>query len=486
MAAGSNPPEPIQPGEILLHVGPHKTGTSSVQSAFHLARAELARHGMWYAGPNRHPVRAAQAAIAAGSPGARPIRPWRNLLRDIARHPTERVVLSSEWFADASPEAARRIVAELGAERVQVVVTLRSLARLLPSQWQQYVQAGRAMAYEPWLREVLAEPPALAAAGFWHRHRHDQLIARWASIVGPGRVTAIVVDGRHHDAVLRAFEDVTGLPPGTLVAEEARVNRSLTLPEVELIRRLNERIRTEIVPPEGLDPTVRLNLVLFGAAAGLRGRSPEPDEPRPETPAWAETRAVALGREITAGIRSSGIRVIGDLAALTSDGGERSSSPATLDAIAWPAITAAAASGILVAAGLARHDAGGGRTDVLSTARLRAALVGRLRGWPLVVLDSVGRRAAEPADQPTESRGATAEGFVDAFDASVHRGATVLLEVIRATGLTRPPRGPAFVRRAILAERRRRTGETLELARWSTPALGRLLAGRIVRRIALR
>ena len=50
------------------------------------------------------------------------------------------MVLSSEFFADASPEAIRRVVGELDPAKVQVVVTLRPLARIIPSQWQQCVQ----------------------------------------------------------------------------------------------------------------------------------------------------------------------------------------------------------------------------------------------------------------------------------------------------------------------------------------------------------
>ena len=50
--------------------------------------------------------------------------------------------LSSEFFAEADDATARRVIADLGGARVHVVVTLRSLTRILPSQWQQYLQNG--------------------------------------------------------------------------------------------------------------------------------------------------------------------------------------------------------------------------------------------------------------------------------------------------------------------------------------------------------
>src|SRR5207247_5288675 len=48
-------------GARLLHIGPHKTGTTAIQGAFHLARGQLAAHGVVDAGADRAPVRATLA-----------------------------------------------------------------------------------------------------------------------------------------------------------------------------------------------------------------------------------------------------------------------------------------------------------------------------------------------------------------------------------------------------------------------------------------
>lgn len=527
-------PVVLPAGTRLLHVGPHKTGTSSVQSAFHLARATLAAQGVRYAGPNRHPVRAAQAAIARDQAGerrgadlARPIRPWRNLLRDIERTPEARVVISSEWFADATPEAARRIVAELGPSRTHVVVTLRPLTRILPSQWQQYVQAGSSTPYERWLASVLGEPPDPAAAAFWHRHRHDALIARWAAVVGPGAVTAIIADDRDHDAVLRVFERLTGLRPGTLVAEDSRINRSLTLPETELVRTINQAL-----PPGLLDPVVRLNLVLYGASAALRARTPRPGEARIETPGWAHERARAVGREIAAGIATTGVAVVGDLADLAGEAGSGPSpEPQWPDAAGWADMAAVAAVGVLRASGNARTgDANPEATVAISTPRLAEVLAGRVVGHALAPLAWVVDRGARTARRQVTASGApdrrplaaAERATIEALDAAVRTeridpgtratvldaaeqamrergpavggddgpgagpriGAAAVLGVVRAAGLVARQPGLAVLRAPILAQRRRTTGETLELARLSTATLGGLLARRLVARLA--
>ncbi|HXG26892.1 MAG TPA: hypothetical protein VNL94_08600, partial [Candidatus Binatia bacterium] len=319
-------------GSRILHIGPHKTGTTSVQSAFHLARAAAAAQGVHYAGSERHSVVAVQAAIEPGRARPAALRRWGRLVGEIERSTAERVVLSSEWFADAGPEAIRRIVADVGSERVRVVVTVRSLERVLPSQWQQYVAAGLEAGYEPWLRSIFQGDGTSTSPTFWHRHRHDRLIERWASVVGAENVTAIVVDDADHGAVLRAFEGLTGLRTGTLVAERDRANRSLTLPEAEVVRAFNVELNREIEAHN-----VRLNLGLYGATAALRARTPDAAEPRIETPAWALERAAEVAREIVAGIRAAGVEVVGDLESLAFDPparAEAASDAADTDALA--------------------------------------------------------------------------------------------------------------------------------------------------------
>ena len=299
----------------LLHIGPHKTGTTTVQAAFHQNRGRLAELGVHYAGARAHPMTAAMGAssnrrVPSNNADAGRLA-WESLLEEVHGVKTESVVLSSEFFCEADDEHARAIVDALDADLVHVVITLRPLVNMISSQWQQYIQNRAATSYDAWLTGILSTPPSTTTPSFWQRHRHDELVRRWAGVVGPERVTVIVLDEQDHGMLLRSFEDLLGIPHGTLVAHNVHANRSLTLAEVELMRVFNRRYAAEHW--SAADYT---ELIRFGAARQLQLRNPDPTEARLATPQWAIDRTVAIGAEMARSIAESGVNVVGSLASL--------------------------------------------------------------------------------------------------------------------------------------------------------------------------
>ena len=305
----------LEPGTRLLHIGPHKTGTTAIQGALHLARERLAAEGVVYPGRGRQPLWPILAVT--GQPallgGPRPeISYWDNLVRDVRAAGDRRVVLSSEFFAEADDATARRVIADLGGARVHVVVTLRSLTRILPSQWQQYLQNGFHFRYLEWLDGILSDPPRTPTPGFWRRHRHDALVTRWAAENGPENLTVIVVDESDRLMLLRVFESMLGLPGGFLVPEERAANRSLTVAEAELVRLLNEEFSRRAWPHRNYARFMR-----YGAVEHMKNtRQPSPDEPRIATPGWALARAAEISAEMARNIEALGVNIVGDISTL--------------------------------------------------------------------------------------------------------------------------------------------------------------------------
>ena len=396
-AAGTNVPGRsilVPEGTIVLHVGPPKTGTTTIQAAFHGSREASLAQGVRYAGSAQHsaiPVLAGTGRPSfKGDQKPPPPAKWRALLREMHTAREPRVVLSSEFFADADPEIIPRIVDEIGRDRLHVVLTLRPLSRILPSQWQQFVKSGLTLSYDAWLEGIFNDPERTTPS-FWRRHRHHELAARWAAAVGPSNVTLIVVDDRDHDAILRVFEDLVGLRAGTLQAHDDYVNRSMTLPEAEAVRAFNIAFRAE-----GLSNDLLHRVMNFGTSDYMKARPPRPEEARVRTPQWALDRVAPLARERVDALASGGYRVVGDLERLAAV--ERTDVEAgTAQVDIPPDVAARMALGVLIVQGMGRSAAPSGegpdgprrgerRVRIeppgiarLTTGRIALILVGRLR-----------------------------------------------------------------------------------------------------------
>lgn len=302
-------------GTRLLHIGPHKTGTTTVQGALWQARQEMRVHGVVYPGKGRQHTLAARAVTAIRGPkGKQPATPghWNTLVREVAGAREARVVVSSESFANADDVTVQRVVEALGGDRVHVVVTLRPLAKIMPSAWQQYVREGLQVSYEAWLRGMLDTPPyTWPTSRFWQRHRHDELVDRWASMVGTDKLTVVVADESDRQMLLRVFERMVGLPSG-LLRPHAVTNPSLMFGEVEVVRRINKAFHRRNWPDELYDRLVRKGFVRH---LQLSDR-PVQEEQRISLPTWAAERAARIGSEAAARIEASGVRIIGDISTL--------------------------------------------------------------------------------------------------------------------------------------------------------------------------
>lgn len=305
-------------GTRLLHIGPAKTGTTSLQSAFHTNRGALAAHGVHYAGRGTQP-RAAAGAVAIGRRIAghqQGMEAWPQLVQEVRDSTAKRVVISSETFARANDQRAKTVIDAFGPERTHVVITMRPLVDMLSSSWQQYVQTGSRTPYPKWLDEMLNREDTLTGTQpeFWQKTRIDALARRWGGLVGPEHVTVVSLGGASRDFVLRTFEQLAGLPGGTLVPDPKADNVSLSFGIAETVRRFNERFGSL----EGATADVQAAVIEFGAIKQLR-EHPELvlADGRIEVPQWAADRAAALMREMVDGVREAGVRTVGDLDALS-------------------------------------------------------------------------------------------------------------------------------------------------------------------------
>jgi hypothetical protein len=168
---------------LYLHVGPHKTGTTSIQACLRRNAVRLSKEGYVYPVTPRADgiiLRNHSPLANLGAPGAAPLGsdgPWRPIAELLARHDGP-VVLSTELFAGAfrAPRALGRVVdlAERHGYRVEALAYVRDQPAWLNS-WYAQIQkrleasiglrgfvdsAARRGLVDPWvyLKPYLDEP----------------------------------------------------------------------------------------------------------------------------------------------------------------------------------------------------------------------------------------------------------------------------------------------------------------------------------------
>lgn len=327
-AGGSAIPE----GARLVHIGPHKTGSTAIQVALKGAGDRLAEHGVAYVTLGGHrPRKAGWALGLRGRPsGTEPprVRQWEKFVRAVAATDAPRVCVSNEDFGRATEPLAARIVEDLGGERVHVVSVVRRLDRYLPSQWQERVKAGEERTYDEWLRVVLdTEDPEhdWDRLNVWFSHDVRALVERWLTVVAPERYTLVIGDEDDHSVVPHAFERMLGLPEGFVVPDPGRSNRGLSWAETELLRTVNQ-----LLDARGVDRPHRRRLLSVGVLREMQAR-PTPSGPKsPPLPDWAADRLRDLGdrriEEIQA-LGERGVHVVGDPRLVRMPGDVETASP---------------------------------------------------------------------------------------------------------------------------------------------------------------
>lgn len=313
---------PLPEGSRLLHIGIPKTGTTTLQRSAAYRRDSLLGHGVCYPGNSLNHREAVSALMdrslgwknSESTPAA---KVWQRIEDEIKSSPASRALVSHEFACESTDEQARRFIEALGPS-TQVVITLRGFADLLGSSWQQYVKAGYLKPYQTWLRQVLGEETELKTTpSFYQRNNQAEIVRRWVRVAGVGNVIVVIADKRKPDQLMNAFEDLLGVPRGLLTAPPAggyAANRSLSMAEAELVRRINKVFREQDMTWDRYSDLMRHGLI----ARMQENRVPEPGEPLLTLPAWAARRALVRAREYADAIAATGCRVVGDLSALTA------------------------------------------------------------------------------------------------------------------------------------------------------------------------
>jgi hypothetical protein len=151
-------------------------------------------------------------------------------------------------------EGASAVIAALAPAPVDIVITARDLARVLPSSWQQHMRNGNVESYADYLDLRVEERESRSyetelRRGFWRAYRYADLADRWRD-AGAHRVSVVTVPGTASspETVWHRFIEaagVTGLPEDPPAIPDDRANVSLTAPETFVIYGFNLAARAQ-------------------------------------------------------------------------------------------------------------------------------------------------------------------------------------------------------------------------------------------------
>jgi hypothetical protein len=130
---------------LFLHVGMKKTGTSYLQSILRASFHELRRQGLDLV-PHHEPAGHRLAMALLGRPTAGD--PVAALSRQLETAAASRCLITQEKLGGAGSEQIAQLMPALEGHDVHVVITVRDVARTIPSAWQQSVAAGRSYRYD--------------------------------------------------------------------------------------------------------------------------------------------------------------------------------------------------------------------------------------------------------------------------------------------------------------------------------------------------
>ena len=306
--------------QVFVHVGTMKSATSYLQSLCQRNRGQLSARGiLWLPIGMQHA--SVNALVLRRVPRPQQPKDWRAAVAQIRDH-TGAVLLSNETLAHRPARRIKRLLKQLRPADIQVVITARDLARVVPSFWQTTLRNHGEIRWRTYAEWICSDdPPAEgkeAAEWFWERQDLSTIVSTWIDQVGRDHVTLVTVPpaGAPPELIGSRFLSVLGVDASQFTLPAA-ANESLDLRSAELLRRLNAR--ADALSNAEHKRVVRKELV--NNALAQVGRSA--DRPRgsggsggygldARQRAWARARSL----EVTAALADAGVRVVGDLADL--------------------------------------------------------------------------------------------------------------------------------------------------------------------------
>lgn len=313
--SGSTTPQRVgkKQRRVFLHVGAPKTGTTYIQGVLWSNRSSLKGAGLHVVGASRgdhyrggHDLR----GVPYDPKDPRPdwTGAWDVLAGLAGESDSDAVVISDEHLAALTPAQVERAVKALRGREVHVIYATRNLARLLPSEWQEFVKHGSKLTFAEWTQKIFNSREKGPGKWFWSVHDPVDVIKRWSSHVPVENIHVITLPlpGADKFELWRRFCGVVDVDPEVASEFEVAGNDSLGVAEAELLRRVNAAL-------PGTFP-VWHHRFLGRDVLATKILSPRSKGGKPQLPETVRPLVLKRSEQAIEGMRVSGVDLIGDLA----------------------------------------------------------------------------------------------------------------------------------------------------------------------------
>ncbi|MDN5893558.1 MAG: hypothetical protein L0H93_05980 [Nocardioides sp.] len=299
---------------LILHIGAMKSGTSFIQNVLAANREALAAQGYYFAGKNwRAQVLAVLDLTEHGADGQEPLAedgPWNRLVKEVdAIEGT--AIISMEFLGTRARRKIKLIMDSFPHTRIDVILTVRDLARTIPAMWQESVQNYAVDTWPGFVEEVRLgdREKSRAAHWFWKHQGIGNMARRWSDMFGKDHFWLITVppSGQPSSLLWDRFVQTVGIDASDFDLSVRR-NPSIGAASAFVLRALNERLKTEPLTKTAYQRTIKHGLAKRGLATrDVKEPTLGLDEP------WVHER----GKQEIEKLRKLDLKVVGDLADLT-------------------------------------------------------------------------------------------------------------------------------------------------------------------------
>jgi hypothetical protein len=208
-------------------------------------------------------------------------------------------------------EGIQRAMESLTARRVRIILTLRDLGRVIPSQWQELAKSKPVSGYREYLADLVGPDgeESQLFRSFWARQDAPVILSRWLRHLPVEDVIVVAVppSGAPRGLLWERFCEATGLTAGRFDSS-VRINESLGAAAAEVMRYVSMNV------PDRKDPRTR-RFLKRNLANGLLA-SRQLSGPALVLPEEYESAVAAKSEWIIEQIKELGVPVVGELSDL--------------------------------------------------------------------------------------------------------------------------------------------------------------------------